>query len=74
MKEIHAYRNEDGTYRVEIIGSVKSSHFQQGRGWVDETTQSTAEIPRASIQITAYALSEGDDTLCTITLNDYKGE
>lgn len=74
MKEIHAYQNDDGTYRVEIIGSVKTSHLQQGRGWVDETTQSTAEIPRASIQITAYTSYDSDDVLCTIILDGKENE
>lgn len=74
MKEIHAYKNDDGTYRVEIIGPVKSSRLQQGKGWVDEVTQSTTEIPRASIQITAYASYYSDDVLCTITLDGDKNE
>ena len=69
MKEIHAYQNDDGTYRVEIIGPVKTSRIQQGKGWVDNITQSTAEIPRAKINITALQSNDEDEkNIFTITV------
>ena len=71
MKEIHAYQNDDGTYRVEILGQVKTSRLQHGKGWIDETTQSTAEIPRAQISITGLPSNdEGEGKYFTIMLGD----
>lgn len=46
MKEIHAYRNEDGTYRVEGIG------YTTDNGAPKEVT---VKIPRAKIDIEALA-------------------
>lgn len=53
MKEVHAYQNDDGTYRVEIVDIVKTSRTI-GREIYESTTESRTEIPRATIQITAY--------------------
>ena len=60
MREIHAYQNDDGTYRVEIMGPVKSSRLQQGKGWVDNISQSTTEIPRAKISLTCLSPTSED--------------
>ncbi len=45
MKEIHAYQNDDGTYRVVIT---------------DKTAHSEAEtkIEKADIHLTAYAIKD----------------
>ena len=42
MNEIHAYANEDGTYRVEIKATENGKCFE-------------VEIPSADIQITTLA-------------------
>lgn len=53
MKEIHAYQNDDGTYRVEIIDTILQTKII-GKHEVKEITESKTEILRASIQITCY--------------------
>lgn len=68
MKEIHAYQNDDGTYRVEITRLVKIPRLQHGKGWVEETTQSTVEIPRAQISITALMSHEDKEECFTIKI------
>ena len=42
MREIHAYENEDGTYRAEIKATENGKYFE-------------VEIPSADIQITTLA-------------------
>lgn len=54
MKEIHAYRNEDGTYRVECIGEVVTEVKEfRGHKVAEETSQGIMEIPRAQMHIEA---------------------
>ena len=53
MKEVHAYLNDDGTYRVEIIGTTYQTKMV-GKQTMKETIETKTEIPRASIQINAY--------------------
>lgn len=53
MKEIHAYQNDDGTYRVEILGTTYQTKMM-GKHTVKETIETKTKIPRASIQIDAY--------------------
>ena len=53
MKEIHAYQNDDGTYRVEIIGTTYQTKMV-GKQTIKETIETKTKIPRASIQIDAY--------------------
>lgn len=69
MKEIHAYQNDDGTYRVEITRLVKIPRLQHGKGWIDETAQSTAVISRGYISITGLAPNdEGEEKYFTIRI------
>ena len=60
MKEIHAYLNEDGTYRVEVLG-VKFTKQTLGKCEVDTITESRMEIPRAQISITGLPPSDEDE-------------
>ena len=60
MKEIHAYQNDDGTYRVEVFG-VKFIENILGKEIIKETTESKMEIPRAQISITGLPPSEEDE-------------
>lgn len=53
MKEIHAYQNDDGTYRVEILGTTYQTKMM-GKQTIKETIETKTKIPRASIQIDAY--------------------
>lgn len=64
MKEIHAYQNDDGTYRVEILGTTYQTKMM-GKHTVKETIETKTEIPRASIQIDAYT---NEDTYEIITI------
>lgn len=60
-KGLHAYRNEDGTYCVEIYdatGFIKTSKEQE----IKRISESKITIPRASIHITAYKSTIMGDT------------
>ena len=68
MKEIHAYQNDDGTYRVEILG-VKLTEQMLGKGKIQTTTESRMEVPRANIDITALPPGNEDEkNIFTITV------
>lgn len=67
MKEIHAYQNDDGTYRVEIVDVVKTTRTI-GRKMFESTNESKTGIPRASIQIIAYKSEKPDGEILTITV------
>lgn len=68
MKEIHAYQNDDGTYRVEIIGA-KFVEKTLGKGTIRETTESKMEVPRAQINITALPPCDDDERkIFTLTI------
>lgn len=52
MKEIHAYLNEDGTYRIEIVGKVRHEVAEiNGQPIGMESIQTVTYVQRASIQI-----------------------
>lgn len=70
MKEIHAYRNEDGTYRVECIGEVatKVKEFR-GHKVAEETSQGIIEIPRAKIHIEAL-VANNEGQIMTVVIGD----
>lgn len=59
MKEIHAYQNDDGTYRVEVLG-VKFTEKMLGKSTIREITDSKIEIPRAKVSITSLPPSNED--------------
>lgn len=65
MKEIHAYRNEDGTYRVRIIHDDTC----YGEQWYHVGQ----EIPRAKIDIEALA-DQGSGKIFDIQLEDMDDE
>ena len=68
MKEIHAYKNDDGTYRVEVI-SVKFTEQKLGKGEINTITESKMEVPRAQINITALPPGDEDEkTMFTIMI------
>lgn len=64
MKEIHAYQNDDGTYRVEILSTTYQTKMI-GKHKVEKTIEAKTEIPRASIQINAY-MNENTREIMTI--------
>ena len=66
MKEIHAYQNDDGTYRVEILG-VELTEQMLGKGKVRTTTESRMEVPRANIDIHALPPDDTDEK-CIFTI------
>lgn len=70
MKEIHAYRNEDGTYRIECIGEVATEVKEfKGHPVLEETTQATMEIPRAQIHIEAL-VANNEGQIMTVVIGD----
>lgn len=60
MKEVHAYQNDDGTYKVEILG-VKFTEQTLGKAEIKTITESKIEIPRAQISITSLPPSDEDE-------------
>ena len=60
MIEIHAYQNDDGTYRVEVVDIIKATR----------TIENKIEIPKADIQITAYKSRNPDSEILTFTVKD----
>lgn len=70
MKEIHAYQNNDGTYRVEVFG-IKFTEKMLGKERIREITESKMEIPRAQINIIGLPPSNKDEgKYFTITIGD----
>ena len=65
MKEIHAYLNDDGTYRVEILGTASQTRIKDKRD-VKETVAYKTEIRRADVWIAAYADEDGGMTTIMI--------
>ena len=61
MKAIHAYRNKDHTWRVEMIGSA----------WVDDSLTDVVEkIPRAKITIEVLPTNEDSYELFTLKIKE----
>jgi hypothetical protein len=60
MKELHAYQNDDGTYRVEVYG-VKFTEQTLGKGEIKTITESKMEVPRAQINIVGLPPSDEDE-------------
>ena len=70
MKEIHAYRNEDGTYRVECIGEVTTETKEfRGHKIAEETSQAFMEIPRARIHVEALVAND-EGQIMTVVIGD----
>lgn len=68
MKEIHAYQNDDGTYRVEIIGTTHQTKTV-GKHEIKEMIEAKTEIPRALLHIEALT-SNDEGQLVTIMIGD----
>lgn len=60
MKEIHAYRNDDGTYRVEGIGLAMDNGVSK---------EVTIKIPRAKIDVEALAV-EGSKEIYSVEVKE----
>ena len=58
MKEIHAYRNEDGTYMIEIFGTQT---LENG-----ETAEYKMEVERGKISVTALQPHDYDEGYFTV--------
>lgn len=68
-KEIHAYQNEDGTYKVRIITRCPDKEKYIGKEKFVERSESECEIERAAIHITVYA-TKNDNKLCSFTIKE----
>lgn len=64
MKEIHAYRNEDGTYRVEGIGYALDNGVSK---------KVAVRIPRAKIDVEAL-VSKDSGEICLVEVKENKYE
>ncbi len=60
MKEMHAYINEDGTYRVEYVGYVTDN---------GEPKEVVVEIPRAKLTIEPLTETPSD-VIFSVVVND----
>lgn len=67
MREIHAYENEDGTFRAEIYDKVE---YLSTKG-TKEIEDAIVEIPRAKIELTALG-SKVDELYPIIMSSKYK--
>ena len=66
-KEIHAYQNEDGTYRIEMLGDMEKS-YMRGHEKIKEITESKVEIGRAAIKIIGYSVALSEPTIFTLEI------
>lgn len=69
MKEIHAYQNQDGTYKVNIVNSSEKTKTI-GKAEVKEFSESKVEISRAEIKITAYTSDRNDGELLSVEIKE----
>jgi hypothetical protein len=60
MKEIHAYRNEDGTYRIEGVGCAMDNGVSK---------EVTVIIPRAKIDVEAL-VDVVSSEICSIEVKE----
>lgn len=58
-KEIHAYQNENGTYKVEIIQKISDK----------DKSEIKSEIECADIHITAH-VAKKNDKICSFTVKE----
>lgn len=68
-KEIHAYQNEDGTYRIEMLGDMENP-ICVGMKRIKEITESKVEIGRAAIKIIGYSVALSEPTIFTLEIKD----
>ena len=65
MKEIHAYKNDDGTYRVEILDIIETFEARNNATY-RETTQAKTTIDKAMINITPLNSLDSNGEVFTI--------
>lgn len=61
MKEIHAYKNEDGTYRIKAIGEIHDGY---------KLNEVVIQAARARIDMEILAEVSPDKTLYTVEIED----
>ena len=66
MKEIRAYENEDGTFRVDIRESV--IYFVDN---IKQQEDTLIKIPRAKISLDIFRDNTEENTLFTMELTDF---
>ena len=66
MRELHAYENEDGTFRVDIRESV--IYFVDN---IKQQKDALIEIPRAKISLDIFKDNTEENTLFTMELTDF---
>ena len=69
MREIHAYENEDGTFRVDIRESV--IYFVDN---IKQQEDTLIKIPRAKISLDIFRDNTEENTLFTMELTDFKNK
>ena len=69
MRELHAYENEDGTFRVDIRESV--IYFVDN---IKQQEDALIEIPRAKISLDIFRDNTEENTLFTMELTDFKNK
>lgn len=60
-RELHAYMNEDGTYRAKIIEAAVSEVEYIGKERTNKIKKIEYEIPVASIEVTGYVTKDGNE-------------
>ena len=66
MRELHAYENEDGTFRVDIRESV--IYFVDN---IKQQEDTLIKIPRAKISLDIFRDNTEENTLFTMELTDF---
>ena len=69
MREIYAYENEDGTFRVDIRESVV--YFVDN---IKQQKDTLVKIPRAKISLDIFRDNTEENTLFTMELTDFKNK
>ena len=66
MRELHAYENEDGTFRVDIRENVV--YFVDN---IKQQKDTLIKIPRAKISLDIFKDNTEENTLFTMELTDF---
>ena len=69
MREIRAYENEDGTFRVDIHENVV--YFVDN---IKQQKNALIKIPRAKISLDIFRDNTEENTLFTMELTDFKNK
>lgn len=68
-REIHAYENDDGTFRVKIFQSDTKTK-EDNKAQIDTCQKSEIEIPRADINFICYDSNNIESDIFTIETRD----